>query len=72
MQKVSNTHWADFIITPDIAIVDPDLTTSMPKKQLHIPVMDALTHAIEAYVSTVHDHYTDALALHAIALIQHN
>lgn len=63
---------ADFNITPDIAIVDPELMASMPKKLVAHTGMDALTHAFEAYVSTVHDNYTDALALHAIKLIQNN
>ncbi len=43
---------ADFEITPDVAIVDPDLAETMPKKLVAHTGMDALTHAIEAYVST--------------------
>ncbi len=61
---------ADFEITPDIAIVDPDLAETMPKKLVAHTGMDAMTHAIEAYVSTANCDYTDALALHAIKLIQ--
>ena len=57
---------ADFNITPDVAIVDPDLAETMPKKLTAHTGMDAMTHAIEAYVSTLHCDYTDALALHAI------
>lgn len=62
---------ADFNITPDVAIVDPDLAETMPKKLTAHTGMDALTHAIEAYVSTLHCDYTDPLALHAIKMI-HN
>lgn len=60
---------ADFNITPDIAIVDPDLAETMPKKLTAHTGMDAMTHAIEAYVSTLHCDYTDPLALHAIKMI---
>ena len=45
---------ADFEITPDVAIVDPDLAETMPKKLVAHTGMDAMTHAIEAYVSTLH------------------
>ena len=62
---------ADFNITPDVAIVDPDLAEKMPAKLTAHTGMDAMTHAIEAYVSTVHCDYTDPLALHAIKMI-HN
>ena len=60
---------ADFNITPDIAIVDPELAETMPKKLTAHTGMDAMTHAIEAYVSTLHCNYTDPLALHAIKMI---
>lgn len=60
---------ADFNITPDVAIVDPDLTETMPQKLTANTGMDAMTHAIEAYVSTLHCDYTDPLALHAIKMI---
>ena len=60
---------ADFNITPDVAIVDPDLAETMPKKLTAHTGMDAMTHAIEAYVSTLHCDYTDPLALHAIKMI---
>lgn len=63
---------ADFNITPDIAIVDPDLAEKMPPKLTAHTGMDAMTHAIEAYVSTLHCNYTDPLALHAIKLIHEN
>ena len=60
---------ADFNITPDVAIVDPVLAETMPKKLTAHTGMDAMTHAIEAYVSTLHCNYTDPLALHAIKMI---
>ena len=60
---------ADFNITPDVAIVDPDLAEAMPKKLTAHTGMDAMTHAIEAYVSTLHCDYTDPLALHAIQMV---
>ena len=63
---------ADFNITPDIAIVDPSLAETMPVKLVAHTGMDAMTHAIEAYVSTCHCDYTDALAIHAIEMIQEN
>ncbi len=61
---------ADFEITPDVAIVDPDLAETMPKKLVAHTGMDAMTHAIEAYVSTAHCDYTDPLAIFAIKMIQ--
>lgn len=60
---------ADFNITPDVAIVDPDLAETMPKKLTAHTGMDAMTHAVEAYVSTLHCDYTDPLALHAIKMV---
>jgi len=63
---------ADFNITPDVAIVDPELAETMPKKLVAHTGMDAMTHAIEAYVSTLHCNYTDPLALHAIKMIHNN
>ena len=62
---------ADFNITPDVAIVDPELAEKMPPKLTAHTGMDAMTHAIEAYVSTFHCDYTDPLALHAIQMV-HN
>ena len=61
---------ADFEITPDVAIVDPDLAETMPKKLVAHTGMDAMTHAVEAYVSTAHCDYTDPLAIFAIRMIQ--
>ena len=62
---------ADFEITPDIAIVDPDLVATLPQKLVAHTGMDALTHAIEAYVSTANCAYSDPLALSAINTV-HN
>ncbi|MBR0598199.1 iron-containing alcohol dehydrogenase [Sinanaerobacter chloroacetimidivorans] len=60
---------ADYNLTPDIAIVDPDLASTMPKELVANTGMDALTHAVEAYVATAATEFTDPLALHAIKLI---
>ncbi len=70
-QKGIKYPLADFNITPDVAIVDPDLAETMPAKLTAHTGMDAMTHVIEAYVSTLHCDYTDPLALHAIEMI-HN
>lgn len=59
-------------IIPDIAILDPELTKSMPSKLTAATGMDALTHAIEAYVSTESNPATEAFALRAIELISSN
>ena len=61
---------ADFEITPDVAIVDPELAETMPQKLVAHTGMDAMTHAVEAYVSTANSDFTDPLALHAIKMIQ--
>ena len=63
---------ADFEITPDVAIVDPELAETMPVKLVAHTGMDAMTHAIEAYVSTANCDYTDPLALHAMEMIKAN
>ncbi|MDD3229353.1 MAG: iron-containing alcohol dehydrogenase [Oscillospiraceae bacterium] len=60
---------ADFNITPDVAVVDPALAQTMPPKLTAYTGMDALTHAIEAYVSTMHSPFTDPLALQAIQMV---
>lgn len=68
-QKGIKYPLADFNITPDVAIVDPELAETMPKKLTAHTGMDALTHAIEAYVSTLHGPFTDPLALEAIKMV---
>ncbi|GAA0078167.1 iron-containing alcohol dehydrogenase [Clostridium sp. CTA-5] len=61
---------ADFNITPDVAIVDPELAETMPPKLTAHTGMDALTHAIEAYVATLNSPFTDPLALKAIEMVK--
>lgn len=60
---------ADFNITPDIAILDPDIAETMPETLTAHTGMDALTHAIEAYVSTLNSPFTDPLAIKAIQMV---
>ncbi len=60
---------ADFNITPDVAIVDSDLVMNLPANQVAYTGMDALTHAIEAYVSTCNCVYTDPLAIKAVEMV---
>lgn len=60
---------ADFNITPDVAIVDPALAETMPKSLTAYTGMDALTHAVEAYVSTFNSVFTDPLAIKAIQIV---
>ena len=60
---------ADFNITPDVAIVDSELVEQLPAHQVAYTGMDALTHAIEAYVSTCNCVYTDPLAVKAIEMV---
>ncbi|PLT31946.1 iron-containing alcohol dehydrogenase [Bacillus sp. V5-8f] len=59
-------------ITPDIAIIDPELTYSMPASIVAYTGMDALTHGIEAYVSTAHNSFTDPLAMQSIRQVVEN
>ncbi|MCB2292607.1 iron-containing alcohol dehydrogenase [Clostridium algoriphilum] len=60
---------ADFNLTPDIAIVDPALAQTMPPKLTAFTGMDALTHAIEAYVAGLRSAFTDPLAMEAIMMV---
>jgi len=59
----------DSRITPDVAVNDPELMVSMPPSLTAATGMDALTHAVEAYVSTMATPTTDAAAIKAIELI---
>lgn len=61
---------ADYNVTPDVAILDTKLVESLPPFIVANTGMDALTHAIEAYVSTVANPYTDALAIKSIEMIK--
>ncbi|KOY64856.1 butanol dehydrogenase [Clostridium sporogenes] len=61
---------ADFNLTPDIAIVDPDLAQTMPAKLTAHTGMDALTHAIEAYVAGLRSVFSDPLAMKAIVMVK--
>ncbi|WP_019533867.1 bifunctional acetaldehyde-CoA/alcohol dehydrogenase [Paenibacillus ginsengihumi] len=63
---------ADYELTPDVAIVDPEFVYSLPKTAVADTGMDVLTHAIEAYVSVMANDYTDGLALQAIRLVFDN
>ena len=69
--KVKNKKYplADYELTPDVAIIDPDLVLSLPKSVTADTGMDVLTHALEAYVSNMASDYTDGLAEKAVELV---
>jgi alcohol dehydrogenase len=59
----------DWHVTPNVSINDPELMVSMPVSLTAATGMDALTHAVEAYVSTIATPVTDSAALKAIDLV---
>ncbi len=63
---------ADFEITPDIAILDSEIAETMPKKLTAHTGMDAITHAIESYVSTARSDFTAPLSLYSAKMIKEN
>ena len=69
--KVNNKKYplADYELTPDVAIVDPDLVLSLPKSVTADTGMDVLTHALEAYVSNMASDFTDGLSEKAVELV---
>lgn len=70
-KEKGNTKYplADYELTPDVAIIDPEFVYTLPKVAVADTGMDVLTHAIEAYVSVMASDYTDGLAIKAIQLV---
>ncbi|HEY9714761.1 MAG TPA: iron-containing alcohol dehydrogenase, partial [Chroococcales cyanobacterium] len=68
-EKKRKYSFVDEYLMPDVAIIDANLTKSLPKEITVDTAFDALTHALEALVSTFATDYTDGLALEAIRLI---
>ena len=62
----------DYALTPSVAIVDPVLARTQPRKLASDAGFDALTHAFEAYVSVYANDFTDGMALHAAKLVWDN
>nr|WP_308283227.1 bifunctional acetaldehyde-CoA/alcohol dehydrogenase [Bifidobacterium pluvialisilvae] len=62
----------DYALTPSVAIVDPVLARTQPRKLACDSGFDALTHSFEAYVSVYANDFTDGMALHAAKLVWEN
>ena len=60
---------ADYSLTPDMAIIDPELVMNMPKRLTAYGGIDALTHALEAMVSVLSTEFTNSMALEAIRIL---
>ncbi len=60
---------ADYELTPDVAIIDPQFVDSLPRTIVADTGMDVLTHALEAYISVMASDYTNGLAIKAIELV---
>ncbi|MFP1907439.1 bifunctional acetaldehyde-CoA/alcohol dehydrogenase [Lonsdalea quercina] len=63
---------ADYALTPDMAIIDANLVMDMPKSLCAFGGLDAVTHALEAYVSVLANEYSDGQALQALKLLKEN
>ena len=63
---------ADYALTPDMAIVDANLVMDMPRSLCAFGGLDAVTHALEAYVSVLANEYSDGQALQALKLLKEN
>ena len=63
---------ADYALTPNVAIVDPNLVMTVPARPTAATGMDVLTHATEAYTSILANDYTDGIALQAIKIVFEN
>jgi acetaldehyde dehydrogenase/alcohol dehydrogenase len=61
---------ADYALTPNMAIVDPNLVMNMPKSLTAFGGIDAVTHALEAYASVMANEYSDGQALQALQLLK--
>lgn len=60
---------ADYELTPDVAIIDPDFVETLPRSLVADSGLDVLAHGLEAYVSVMASDYTDSLALQAIGMV---
>jgi len=73
-KKAGNIKYplADYALLPSVAIIDPQFTDSLPSSIVADTGIDALTHAVEAYISVLASDYTDGLALSAVDIIFEN